>query len=263
MEHVLEMVKKHPVPIIGGAVILLLLIARAGSSGGGASSNAGAYLESQRISTAGNAQIAGINANAQIARGAQQVDAFKANLSYAGQLAVSRTALLEKVFSNSVAASTELQLSTDKNQTTRLLANLNHQDTQTQMANQLTLGQTAINAGVKMATDKLGADIQMNQDNNNARLNALGQSLSLDKYKTDVTSANLPMLLQHSENAARIAAANSEAITSINSTTAQIISANSTYAARKEADANARAKNAETSQSWISTAFDIGKMFFL
>ena len=281
---IVSVVKAHPLPIIGGAVVILLLVSMRGSSSGSSGSGAGVALESQRIATAANVQVAGINAQAATARGEQQMNIFAAQLSENGKQALARTDMMATLFSTNIQASTALEMDQNKNFTTRMLGQLNSQDNQLQMANALTLGTRTIEAGIKTSSDKLAADIEMNNSNNNAKLNGLARTIqggidmayidsnmqlsktqtaaNLSVYQTDVTARNLPTLLQHSENQARVAAANAQALATISGTTAQILSANATKAANTAADANANKSNSEAAGGWVKTIGSIASLFF-
>lgn len=270
---IVSVVKEHPLPIVGGAILLLILVSmRGGSSTSGNSAGIAAAVESQRIATAGNVQIAGINAQAATARGAQGVDAYKTQITENGKQAVARTSLMQNLFSTQIGASTALAVDTNKNLTTRLVAGLNHQDNQTQMADALTLGQYTTDAGVKVAMERLSTDIKVNNSNNDAKLNALsqvnatslsalGMQIASHKYDTDVTAANLPAIMQHSENAQKIAGANAQSLAQIQGNYAQIIAGLNTEAARKTASANASSTDASTGASWVSTAANLFAMF--
>lgn len=259
---IVSVVKAHPLPIFGGAVILLILVGMRGSSSSGSNtSGISAAVESQRIATAGNVQIAGINAQAATARGAQGVDAYKTQVTENGKQAIARTSMMQGLFTTQVNASTTLAVDNNKNMTSRLIAGLNHQDNQTQMADALQLGQYTTDAGVKVAMEKLATDIKVNNSNNDAKLNALGQTIASHKYDTDVTAANLPALLQHSENAARIAGSNQQSLAQIQGNFAQIIAGLNTQAARTTASANASATDAKTGASWVGTIASIAGLF--
>lgn len=77
MDNVINAIKQHPVAVGGGVIVLLLLMKMGGNSSGGNGDIMGATLRSQEIATAGNVQIAGINANAAATRSAMAADMFK------------------------------------------------------------------------------------------------------------------------------------------------------------------------------------------
>ena len=272
--NVVSVIKQHPVPIIGAAVVLLILVSMRGSSSStGGQANVGATLESQRIATAANVQIANINSQSQIARGAQGLAAFQTQLSENGKQAVARTSMLSDLFTTNITASTAMQVDTNKNLTTRLLAGINSQDNQKQMANTLAITQLQTDASVKTSLAKLSTDVAMNQTNNNAKLNAIGMTIeaekygmsladqlarfqtstsdSLTRYQTDVTAKNLPVIFQ-----------NAQAVATINGNTAQALASIATEADRTEAKTQASNAKAERNKGWIDTGIKLISAFF-
>lgn len=255
---IVNVIKAHPVPIIGGVIGLIVLIGmRGGSSGSSAGNVIGASLESQRIATAANVQISGINAQAATARGAQVSDLYKSQLSAAGEQAKLRTMLMGEMWQTQVGASTTLALDQNKGAVTRLLGAYAHEENMTVAANQLALGQKGIDAGVKMASEKLATDIRLNQDTINGKLSALAKTTELSKYQTDVTAANLPAMLANSQYMAKIAASNQQALAQMSSNTAQIISANQTQGQKAQANKT----DSETAGNWMEIAGTIFSMF--
>lgn len=343
--NVMSVIKEHPVPIIGGVLLLVILASMRGSSGS-AGSNAGmminAGLESQKIATAANAQIAGINGNVAIARGAQNVAA----MSEAGKQAVERTAILGDMWKTSISTSAQVQTENARNATTRFIATKQSEDNQRLAANQLALGQATIDAGVRTSLEKLATDFRMNESNNNTKLSAIGQEIAGQKYAMDVTAAmfgqqmstnlatvdrnnntqialadrtgntqialadranntslalaaanngaqlsaishmsaaslaaldkniaankdamtitnaSLPQLMQHQVTMGQINSGLQQAIAQITGNTAQIISANATYADRKAADTEASNAKTKRNQSWLSSIANVVGAFF-
>lgn len=249
---VVSVIKTHPLPIAAGVAVLLLLMAasRGGSASSGNGAAVAASLQSQSIATQGNTSVAAINA-----------DVFKTSLSANAQAAQQRTALIGSIFNSEIATSAQLSAANISATTQKSLAFMAHQDNQKALDNQLTLGRAQLDASTAQGAAKLDTALKLSQMSSNTQLQALslslqgnhdqaaqmiqgqkdmlGMNIDYAKSKDAITAANLPTLLQHSENLSKIAASNAQAIASIN-TTAQVTAA-----------------KAAATQSYANTGMDI------
>lgn len=259
MDKVLAVIKEHPAAIGIGVVFLLLIMSMRGSSGATSSggNNAAASVQSQSIATQGNVSIAGINAGVTVQTGAQYSADYQAALSVASKASATRAALISSIFDTTSGTQVALARNQTGADVATTLARFQHQDVQTQFADNLTLGQAAMQAGVTTHLADLNSTIQLNKDNNNAKLNALGQSITAQQYSENLTAANLPALLANSENIARITGNTQASLATIASQTAITQSNNNTAPARTAANASSTASNVSSFASIASVISDL------
>lgn len=231
---VVSVIKEHPIPITIGAVVVLALIFGSRSSGS-SSGNASAMLQSQSIATQGNVAIAKVRAEQEAKAGDNFTSMFNTSQTVSASLAAKRTDAATHIFDSITSTDAQLALADKGSILQRYMAQLSAQTSADQMAKQYSLASKNIDAGVDVAKSKMATALSMQANDNNTKLSMLGMQLGEKKYETDVTAANLPTLLQHSENLSKISADNAQAIVAIQ-----------TAAARQQASANANSTNVNT-----------------
>jgi hypothetical protein len=244
---IVNVVKEHPVPVgLGVFIVLILIFSRSSNTASVANSGAAAAMN-------GTVQLAGLSANTSVALGAQSVQNNKIQQDAANARFGIASGLLSTIAS--FGAQTEAQ-STDN--AFKIVQSAMSNDVQkTALADDLTKSTNTINANVKMNADNLSAGLKALVESDNNKINLVGAqtqgSVAVIQAGGNVASdlkaqdyafygANLSTLLQHSETLTSIQGKNQ-----IGAIQAQQQAANTT------ADAAARAQNAATSQSWLSS----------
>lgn len=199
--NVMAIIKEHPVPVGIGVVVILLLIISSRNSSSSSGSGAASYLQAQQIATSSNTQMAAINSQASIALGAQSVDRYK----IAESAAIERTNIVGNIFATMTGTNAQVTMNNSNNLFKSLQSGYAHAENMDQLDKNFIVQQQAISGNIKMFGDKLSADQTALVTNVNATLNALGQTQAY-------TERNMPTLLQHSENMAKIAGSNQLAI---------------------------------------------------
>lgn len=205
---VMGVVKEHPIPIVIG-VVVLLLIASASRSGGSTGGGNGAAYAAQ--ANAMGVQMAGISSSAQIELGAQATERYKVGQN----AALARTGVVANMFEVMTGAMSDQILSNGANTlkvTQDVLARQANGDI---LAANERANTAKINGGIKVNADNLAAQITMNTNDNNFKLNEIGAktngsiamimaggAVQKDLLVTNnaFAAANLPTLLQHAEN---------------------------------------------------------------
>jgi hypothetical protein len=244
-------IKEHPIPVAAGVVILLVVLKSSSNNTAKAQATSGYNpaidLQFQALAADTNVKINGQNTSANIM--GMQLDTAMAN---------ARTKYSADMFTTATAAEVELNKISSQSFTTGLTNFFSRLDNQQQFGNQLALGSKSIDsnqiltvagfdnqyrmlqadtgrqlslAGINSDTQKYGIDsgrqIAMAQIGVNSSLGnkALDYKFSIDNKTIDSNNVNLPSLLQHSENSAKIAGSNAQALSVINGQTAQAIAA--------------------------------------
>lgn len=262
MENIIEVAKKHPVPIGIGVVVLLVLVMSSRSSAASSGSNAGAYLQAQKIAADSNGQIAALNSQTAVALGAQSVE----KMSIEEQAASIRANGAMSLFSSLAGVNAQVAMNGSNNAAKTVVASFANKETMTKLENDFAIQQQTIGANIKMNGDKLQAAKQMLESDNNFKLAAIGATTQGDIAKIGALSAadlasqdkqnaftltTMPSIFAHAETMAKITGQNAAQIANINM-----------HAANTTADANARATNAKTSQSWVSSIASVIGSFF-
>lgn len=234
--NVIEIVKAHPVPIGIGVVVLILLISSRSSQPSSASvSNAGAF--------AAQAQITGMNAQTSIALGQQSVERAKINAASAGARTTSATNLF-----GAIAGMLTQNASNDSNNSIKVMSNaFAHADNQQAFANQLQLGESNINAGIRINADKINGSIRAIQEDNNFKLSEIGAK----------TQGSLALMRGDTINAMDIFAQQSPFIASTLASQMQHeenMLFRQTEAAVTKAQSDAHAQNVKNDQQWAKDA---------
>lgn len=191
----LETAKEHPY-LIGGAVLAtVLLVMRGGGSSNPSSANIAASLQSQAIASDANVKLASIDAAATRARNETMGTIYSA--------AINASADLAKVDSLASVSAFTAFLGARENAAT--------------VSAQREVALASIAGNQAIATNKTANDLKM-----------LTAKLGADSRVADLTFANMPALLQHSENLAKISGDTAVAITGMNTeratTVAEILS---------------------------------------
>lgn len=264
---IMSVVKEHPIPIGIGVVVILLIVFSKGGSGA-SSNNAGTFLQAQSIAAGSNAQIAEITMHGNIAQGQQSVE----RNSIAEGAATERASIVAGLFATMVGTGAQVRMNSDNN----AIKSQMNLAAQTQSLNQTMVQQAiareTIAAGVKTSGDKLAAQITMQENDNNFKLNAIGletggnlalmakrgdlDAKAMDKqldFQGKLISANaatLPMILQHQQTMQKASGDLQYQLASI-----------ATAADRRIADAKARNIDADTGGDWISNIAKIIAFF--
>lgn len=226
---IIEIVKKHPLPIGAGVLLILFLLMRSSSPASQAGAMANAQLQQQSIASNTDISLSGINA----------------------KLASERSGYAADIWKTTIGANAAVAMSQGKDTVSSLIAVLSHSDNVRKIDAQLEATNNQTAAQQSIAARSLDTAITLNRDSNNSKLTALAETLKLDKYKTDVTAANLPALLQGEENRLAIYANSAATLATINGQTAQAIAALNTSASRTTAEAS---KDKGESDSWLKWA---------
>lgn len=217
---IIELVKSHPVPFGIGAVVLLLLVMRSGGSTATAQSNGSALAQA---SMANNTQLAQINAGTSVSLGAQSVEAAK----NAQDAATARTGVMASLFNSMVQGNAAVSVGMASVNAGTVQKAIDASAAREQMTLNYQAQQSQIQAGVTTAANTLAGQIQMHLDDNNAKLSAIGLTTqgNLDLLakggeisttqlgmNLSAQATSLPMILQSTENMARITGGNQLAV---------------------------------------------------
>lgn len=232
---IIEIVKSHPVPFAIGAVVLLLLVSRSGSTQA-AQSNGSALAQA---SMANNTQLATINAGTSVQLGAQASDRFKA----AQDAATTRAGITAGMFDSLVNSNASVSVAMAGVNAGTVQKAIDAANAREAMNLSAQVQQSQITAGITTAANNLAGTIQMHLDDNNAKLNAIGLTtqgqldllakggeISTNQLGMNLAAqaTSLPMILQSTENMARITGSNQLAVVR-----AQTKAANTTAQANK------------------------------
>jgi hypothetical protein len=216
---VVGIVKEHPIPIVVGVVILLLLMSRSGGSSGGGGNVAAFAAQANSLAAQTNVQISGINSANQIAMGAQATERYKVGQN----AALARAGIASDMFEVMTGAASQQILSNSANTlkiTQDVLARQANGDI---LASNERANTAKINGAIQLNADALSAQIRMNADDNNFKLNEIGAKTNgsiavmqaggviqkdLLNINNAFTAANLPTIMQHEENMLKIGGKN-------------------------------------------------------
>jgi len=245
---IMQVIKDHPVPIIGG-VILLLILSRAGgssSSSGGSGNAAAAY--------AAQSQITGINAQTSIALGAQSVEKAK----IAADAATIRSSAAES-FMASIAGMANSSMINESNNQVKNITNLySNQQNLEKIKNDYDIGVKTINANISMNKDKLAAQQKAYETDANFKLASIGATtngnlamigaskdaqLALNAQQNAFTASTLPTLMQQQQTMAKISGDYNLSMLQASGLNAQQLAQISGDSAAKLASINTQAQN--------------------
>lgn len=260
--NVIEVVKAHPIPIGLGVLVILLLVMSKGSTSSRAASNAGAYLQSQQTASAANVALAGLNSQTQLGLGAQSVE----NNRIAADAANTRMGIVGNLFAMSTQANAEVTANRENNLLATYQTSMASKQNILVAENEYDVQKRTIAANVAMNGDKLAAQIRLNEQDNNAKLSAIGLATSgdlalmekqgsiegmlLDKNYA-FQAKTLPTILQHAETMQKIGGSNAAQLASIQ-----------TEANRTDAYTRASDAKAQRNKGWLDSIVDIGKAIF-
>lgn len=244
MDGVIDAIKKHPLILIGAALVIILIVSRSGSST--SSSGAGAALQAQATAGSTDVQLSSINAGLTATNNGYVKDMYVAGAGAAASKYATNTAAIISAFTTLVQ----------------------HQDNQTAMADQLSLGSEQIQATSEANASNDMYNLLGLQTNLVAQQKLTDTLLASNSAETSKTlafeQANLPSLLSHAENLAKInggtsvqlaqvAGNTSVANSTIQGNTAQQVAATNAQAANTTANAKANSSNVSSLASLIGT----------
>lgn len=246
MENIIEVAKKHPVPIGIGVVVLLVLVMSSRGSAASSGSNAGAYLQAQKIAADSNGQIAALNSQLSLGLGAQSVE----KMSIQEQAASIRANGAMSLFASLAGVNAQVAMNDSNNAAKTVVASFANKQAMTQLENDYSIQQQTIGANIKMNGDKLASAKAMLESDNNFKLAAIGATTQGDIAKinaiseADLKSQNqqnaftlttMPSIFAHAESMAKITGQNAANIYTIQGKTATDIASLQTQAARTQA----------------------------
>ena len=234
MDKVIEVIKAHPLAI-GAGVIVVLLLMRGGSSsnaGTNAASMVGASLQSQQIASSTNVALAGVNADV------SKANAGFASANYLGGIAAAASI---KQSDNAAMIGAFTSMLSSGNNSEAIAANR-----QVNLA-QITASQTVALDATATQLKGLNAQITGNQNLTNTLVQAdANKTASIYSFE----QANLPSLLQHAENMAKIGGDTAVNLATVNGrTSVNLATVNGqTSTALAQTNTSAARTNAETAQ---------------
>lgn len=207
MDKIIQVIKDHPLPILGGVVVLLFLM----RSGGGASSssagvsagNSDAYiLQSQKINSDANIAVSNINANASVQRAKIASENFIAQTNAQASIAIKNSGDMVSAMLGAMSAS-NTRNTADNN----LTLGLNSQYvTAGTAAKSIAADVQKYEMGSHVQIAGINADLQkamMTKDiavlNNNLATTLAGNNFTLEGRKIDVASKALDVGLKTSQ----------------------------------------------------------------
>lgn len=248
MENIIEVAKKHPVPIGIGVVVLLVLVMSSRGSAASSGSNAGAYLQAQQIAANSNGQIAALNSQVSLGLGAQSVE----KMSIQEQAATIRANGAMSLFASLAGVNAQVAMNDSNNAAKTVVASFANKQAMTQLDNDYMIQQQTIGANIKMNGDKLAAAKSMLESDNNFKLSAIGATTQGDIAKIGAISAaelasqdkqnaftltTMPSIFAHAESMAKITGQNAVNLYTVQGKTATDIAGIQTEAARTTAQA--------------------------
>lgn len=251
---VLAIVKEHPIPVVIGVMIVILIVSRSGSSvPASTGSNAALAVRSQELAVQSNSQIAGINSQTAIGLGAQATERYKAGES----AAVARTNIAASLVNTSIGALSQQVLGDQANNLKVIQATFARAINNDNLSADAAYKDKVINAGIRMHVDDLNAQTNLQNNDNNFKLAQIGASGDIQKtllgMNLEFAGKNLPTVLQHSENMARISGANTISLAQATGLTATELARINTRPAVIQADSAAANSQAQSDQGWLKT----------
>lgn len=225
MEHISEVVKKHPLAIGAGVILVLILLMRGGSSANVSGANSAAALASQKAAEATDVSIASINS----------------------QSATARQATMATMYAKAVDASTQAQTATNADAVALMLGMAGTAATVRQHDQQMTVANNQIAASQAIAAQGLDNQLQAHTLDVNAALTVAGQNYSINQQQLQIASDNLPQIIDYRKYIAGVGANEAIQLATVsgntqvqvaqaNGQTAQAVAALNTSAARTNAN---------------------------
>lgn len=222
--NLIETIKSHPVPVIGGGLVLALLVASRGTAS--ASPNASSVaLSSQQLADNTNVSLAGINAQVEQANITGQTQLGLASISSNAQQAMARTSVMGGLFNEMIGTQAALSANDTSNATQQTLAAYANSANLAQISAQHDLGSQAIQASVTQNARQMDTAIKLQQmagDQQVAALNSPNYASALQTYE-HINSNNNQTAIQ---------------LAGINSTTQQAVARTQMGPAQTQADTN-------------------------
>lgn len=168
---VMQIVKDNPIPVGIGVVVLILLISASRSSGGGGGgqANAANYLASQKLAADSNNSLAALNAQVEIAKGAQSVERTKVQES----AAAARANVAASMFQTTTMAGAQVGMNNSNNMVKQIQLGFANKQNLQALSNTMETEKAVINAKVMMTREGLAANQKAIETDNNFRLNSI------------------------------------------------------------------------------------------